>query len=329
MAPVGRGVDQDIVGPGLHAALDDGLEELVFHLVLFKREVVDVDDKPVVPALDRGDDRREVPELVLINFDHPQARVIVLVNQGLDRGGLAGARVAVQKDIVGRAAPDKGLGVLHQLLLLELVAHQVGEHDLVGVVDGQELHARALVADAEGPVEAEHAHAIGPVEVRHQGEHGVAVGGGGQFPAQGLDLLADGPVVVLLQLHQGMVVGDGGEAVDAQIPLQGREVVVEQPVEDLQIGLGEVVHRPLPCPDPLGGQGEGVLVGDQDKGQIVLPEIFIEAVAGGEIQQGLDLHVDPVDQRGPVTAPGLPIPIDLCQFQEDTVLTQIAVEQQL
>ena len=40
VAAVGGGIDQHVVGTGLHAALDDGLQELVFHLKILKGKVV-------------------------------------------------------------------------------------------------------------------------------------------------------------------------------------------------------------------------------------------------------------------------------------------------
>jgi hypothetical protein len=107
----------------------------------------------------------------LVDLDHPQAPVVVLVDKRLHAGGFAGAAVAVEQDVVGRAAGEERLRVVPELALLQLVAHQVREQDAVHVVDGQELHVLPRPPDAEGPVKAEHPHAVGPVVIRDDGEH--------------------------------------------------------------------------------------------------------------------------------------------------------------
>ena len=58
---------------------------------------------------------------------------------------------------------------------------------------------------------------------------------------------------------------------------------MEKAAEDGKVTLGEVIHRPVPGTHPLGGEGEGILVGEKDEGEVVLPEVFIEAILGGEV----------------------------------------------
>ena len=92
-------------------------------------------------------------------------------------------------------------------------------------------------------------------------------------------------------LGNGLILAEGGEAVDAQVPLQGGEIVVEQGPEYGKILLGEVVDRTRLLPGPLGDETERVLIGHQQEGQIVLPQVFVKAVVGGQVQQPLHLAV--------------------------------------
>ena len=42
----------------------------------------------------------------------------------------------------------------------------------------------------------------------------------------------------------------------------------------------------------FAGHTERIFVGQQDKGQIIVPEIFVKAVLGGQIQDGFHLFID-------------------------------------
>ena len=325
---VGGGVEQDVVGLGLHAPFDDRLEEFILHLVLLKGQVVDENDEAVVPVLHHGDDRRQIPELVLINLDHPQALVIVFVDEGLDAGGLARAGVAVEQHVVAAPSGQESLGVVPQLGFLALIAHQIPEHHLVGVVNGDQRDPLGAGPDAEGFVQADLPHAVLPVVVGDQTEKVLLVPGRRQPAAQVPDLLADVPVVPPLVLVDGGIVAEGGEAVDAQVVLNGREVIVEQGAEHPEVVGRKVVHRSLQRPHPLGDEAEGILIGHDEKGQIVLPQVFVKAVVGGQIQQALDLVVELPHQGLPGRGAPLPRLEGRCQAGQNAVLPQIAVEQQ-
>ena len=143
--------------------------------------------------------------------------------------------------------------------------------------------------------------------VGDQGEEGVLVGGLGQGAAELADLFADVLVVAALVLGDGLVMAEGGEAVDVQLPFQGREVVVEEGPEDGEILLGEVVHGAFQLPGALGDEAERVFVGHEQEGQVVLPEVFVKAVVRGQVQQTLDLVVEALDQFLPGQAAGLPV----------------------
>ena len=118
----------------------------------------------------------------------------------------------------------------------------------------------------------------------HQLEEGLIVRGCRQPAAQVPDLFADILIVPPLMLIDGSIIAQGGKAVDAQVGLNGPKIIVEQSTEDPKIAFGKVVHRPLQLPHPLGDEAEGVLVGHEQKGQVVLPQVFVKAIVGGQVQ---------------------------------------------
>ena len=78
---------------------------------------------------------------------------------------------------------------------------------------------------------------------RDQTEKRLVIRGRGQTAAQVPDLFTDVLVVPPPVLGNGLVMAEGGKAVQVQIPLHGRKIVVEQGPKDPKIVPGKVVHR--------------------------------------------------------------------------------------
>ena len=64
-------------------------------------------------------------ELVLIDLDHPQTVVIILVEQRLDTRGFPRPGITIEQNVIGGLAAQERFGIAHQLLLLQLIAHKV------------------------------------------------------------------------------------------------------------------------------------------------------------------------------------------------------------
>ena len=120
-----------------------------------------------------------------------------------------------------------------------------------------------------------------------------------------------------------------GKAVNVQVLLNGTEIKVHQAAEHREIRPGKGIHAALAGADPLTGLGEGVFIGHQQPGEIALPEILVKAAHGGQVQQTLDLGVDPGDQFVPVHIAPLPVPEDLGQTNQDLIVSQVAEEQKV
>ena len=72
-----------------------------------------------------GDHGRKALHLVLVKFDHAKAPVVILGNERLDAGGLAGARISVEKAVVCLKPHDKRLGIVLELSLCYLITDHV------------------------------------------------------------------------------------------------------------------------------------------------------------------------------------------------------------
>ena len=106
---------------------------------------------------------------MLVNLNHTQSLLIILVNDCLDTCGFTGTTVAKQQTVIRFLSKHKRLCIIYKLFLLDLIADQVIQHDSIHIVDGTEVHAAIFSGlDAECLVEAEHADAIRLVKTSHR-----------------------------------------------------------------------------------------------------------------------------------------------------------------
>ena len=81
--------------------------------------------------------------------------------------------------------------------------------------------------------------------------------------------------------------------------------------------------------DPFAGQGEAVLVRHQQEGQVILPQIAVEAVYRGQVEQALHLGVNAAGEGRIVRRAAFPVAEDVRQTGENRVLSQVGEEQKV
>ena len=91
--------------------------------MLFKGEVIHEEQEARRTSADQGGDGRQIGQVFLAHLDQPQAALGIGVGNGLHRGGLPGARRAIEQGIVRGQPGQKALHVCGEQSLLALVAH--------------------------------------------------------------------------------------------------------------------------------------------------------------------------------------------------------------
>jgi hypothetical protein len=124
-----------------------------------ERQVVAEHQEALGPPGDEIGDRRQVDQVVLLDLDEAQRLLVVLVEQALDDGGLAGAPRAGEQHVVRRPALQELAGVLLHLGDLRPDPLQVGKAHAVHVAHRLKPPARIdpgglapAVGDARRPV---------------------------------------------------------------------------------------------------------------------------------------------------------------------------------
>ena len=139
MAAIGGRADEHVLGTGFDASLDGGFQILVFRFELFEGKVVEEEDEALGGEFSqRGKDARQFAELRLRELHESKALAVVFTGESLDRGGLARAARTDQKNVVGGTAGEEGFRVVGQLLLLTVIADDVGEGKRLEVLDALE-----------------------------------------------------------------------------------------------------------------------------------------------------------------------------------------------
>ena len=260
-------------------------------VVLVEGQVVDEEDEALLPPRQAADELRHAPEPVLLHLDEPEGLKAGDGEEGLHRGRLTGAAVAVEEDIVDPLSGQEGPGVGDDLLPLEAVAHHLLLLGGVRVGHRDELPLRPQ----EGPVPGEEPGAVDPVE---GGEVVKGEGNGALPPGQGLQHGAEG------LRQQGGHGGDQDAAVQPGQPGEGLHIPAGGPLQGgvgaapvQQGGVGGLgVAQPVPQPVPQAGLAR-LPQAVEDLG-VVLQGVL--AVSGGQgVQQGTDLEHQRLPQQVP------------------------------
>ena len=146
-----------------------------------------------------------------------------------------------------------------------------------------------MVADAEGLVQAEHAHTVSGVEFIHGLPEFFGAFGISQLLRHPIDNHADIAVVHPVILSDRLVFIQYGEAVDIQGLLQLREIVVHQVLYDRKVmerksRRGALGHALL-----LAHQGQRILIRHQAEGDIAMPQVLFKAIGGTGLHDSVHL----------------------------------------
>ena len=262
-----------------------------------------------------------------VDLNHPQSPVIVLIQDGFHARRLAGSRIAEQKDIVCGAACDESLGICDQLLFLQLVSDQVRKNHIACGRDRLQSTA-AVIAEAEGFVEAEFAYAVLPVKIRHNPVYFFSVARITDRRAERLDFFADAPVKNALLLAHRAVIADYGKAVDPEGFFNSRKIIIKELPEHGEILLRKMIDGSVDRPGLLRYQRERSFRHREQESQVIVPQIAIKSIRCRQVKQGMDYIKDLPCQCIRLVMSLIEPPEDLRQAKQYAVLWNIAVNNQ-
>ena len=265
---------------------------------------------------------------MLVDLDHTKSRSVIFVDQRLDARGFARACVAVEENVVRGNAAQERFRVFRERFFLYIVSHHIGKHDLIRVIDGKKFNLAVRIFDTERAVQTEHTDTVQMVKFRDPIEKFVFIRRLRQLFAECLHLFANAAVIILFRLRNRPIVGQRGEAVNAKRVFQFGKVEVKQSEEDAAIVFREMIDGAFARAFSFGGEGEGIFVRDQIERQIVLPEIFIKAVGGREVENMLDLRINTAHERIFVDFPTAEIAEDIRKRKENRIFFRIAEKEQ-
>ena len=115
MAPIGRGIEDHILGPSFDAAFEHRFERFVGGVLRIEGEVVTKDDEVLRRIAQNTHQLRQRLDILTMNFNELQPGCWVRLADrsvgGFDQRGLPHAAGAPQKRIVSRQAAGKPLSV--------------------------------------------------------------------------------------------------------------------------------------------------------------------------------------------------------------------------
>ena len=108
VAPVGGGVDQQVVAGRRNRTVQGRFQGLVTGFAFFEGQIVAEHDEALGAAVREFDDFTQIAQVGLVDFDQAQAPARMGVEQGTDQGAFACASGARHEHIVGWLAVEEG-----------------------------------------------------------------------------------------------------------------------------------------------------------------------------------------------------------------------------
>src|SRR5699024_936160 len=226
---------------------------------------------------------------LLYHLDDTQSFFIVAVQDSLDTGGFARARVAEKETVVRFPAPDESLRILDQLLFRDLISHQIFKPHMSDPCHRHDHRvAVPVVFDAERLMKAKFAYAEILIElhhVRHKLFRGIRLRQGDAHLADAVaDTFVEHPAAVLRRLIAAQHMAAGS----VEHNIKNRKVKIVKFFKNLKIVKSQFVDTALHRAPDLARRTECVLMAYQEKRQISMPEIPGKAVGACSLHQSVD-----------------------------------------
>ena len=226
---------------------------------------------------------------MLVDLNHAQASVIVLIENRLNARGFSGAAVSKEKHVVCLSPLDEGLRIFHQLFLLPLIAHQISEVHMLHAGDGLYCHIAFLPGDAECLVESEFSHAEFPVKFSGPASKFLIASGLSQSLGEFHNPAADTAVETAAFLGAAAVAAN--HCPQAKILslfaslVKEPQIIGKQPSEYSKIVKCQFTQASFCLPPDFTCHTVGIFVNGQAESQKTVPQVSLKPVRISQLNQ--------------------------------------------
>ena len=226
---------------------------------------------------------------MFVHFDHTQPLIIILVQDCLDGRGLPGSRITEKQAVVCPASLYKGLGVVDQFLLCNLISHQIIQTDMGNVCDRHDLHVAPFrMFNAERLVESQLSYSEFFIKLGHLLFEIFHIRSLSERFCQSAYSVSHPAVENLSRSASVLIIHEYLNAPCPEILFKSAEIIIKQFLENAEIMEGYFIDTALDLPDNLTGSAVGVLIIYKKKRQVSMPEIPLESMAHRKFQKCID-----------------------------------------
>ena len=140
-----------------------------------------------------------------------------------------------------------------------------------------------------------------------------------QFFGKRADFFGNKTVEKLFTLGNGVVIAEKGKTADAQILFQRCKIEMHKTAEDFKIMQCNAFDGAMGSACALAGEGKGILMGDHEKREIILPQVAVKTIGCGQIQNPFHLLIDAMGKLGLAHASEGPVAVDAANGSQDFV----------
>ena len=145
---------------------------------------------------------------MLVDLDHTESLIVILIDDRLDARRFACSAVAKQQYIIGFSALYKRFCIVNQLLFLDLIADKIIKHDFIQIIDRVKVRlALPLIDQTEGFVQTEHTDTVSLVKIGDRFKEFILILCLLQFFTECLYLFTDIFIVHQLFFADGFIIG--------------------------------------------------------------------------------------------------------------------------
>src|SRR5699024_8094827 len=212
--------------------------------------------------------------------------IIILIQNSLDAGGFTRSRVTEKQAVVRLSSLHKSFCVINQFFLRNLISHQIIQIDMSDFRDRLNHHfSLFIMADPESLVQSQFSHTEFPVKLHHVIHEFIRILRLAKFPAQFTDPVTNSLVEQFAVLIDILIVNHKVTPQIAESLIKICEIKIIEFFENFKIMARNLIDGSFHSSHNFTGSTESILVVDQQKSQIVMPQVSGKSVSACQLHQ--------------------------------------------